>query len=101
MEHTTVQTGDSVAINLAGRFTFADNKVFGGVINDIVATQCKKLIIDLSLVEFIDSAALGILLLIRDKCEKSQVILALKNPQGQVKHMFEVSRFNDLFKIED
>ena len=61
----------------------------------------KRLCIELSQVEFVDSAALGILLLARDEAEKSSTKLVLKSPQGQVKRMFEISKFHDLFNIED
>lgn len=100
MEHNILQNGDVLEINLSGRFTFADNKIFSTIIDEISASQYKKVVVDLGLVDFIDSAALGILLLIRDKCEKSSTNLSLLNPRGQVKHMFDVSRFNDLFRIE-
>lgn len=98
MEHNTIASGDSLELALSGKFTFADNKVFNEVIDDV--PTYKKIIVDLARVDFIDSAALGILLLLRDKCEKSETRLALKNPKGQVKQMFDISRFGDLFNIE-
>lgn len=101
MEHNILQNGDVLEINLSGRFTFTDNKIFSPIIDGITASQYKRVVVDLGLVDFIDSAALGILLLIRDKCEKASTSLTLVNPRGQVKHMFDVSRFNDLFRIEE
>ncbi len=98
MEHNVVSSGDSLELNLAGKFTFADNKVFNSILEEIQAY--KKIIIDLANVEFIDSAALGILLLVRDKCDKTSTNLLLRNPKGQVKQMFDISRFSDLFTIE-
>jgi anti-anti-sigma factor len=98
MEHNAISSGDSLELTLAGKFTFADNKVFNGILDEVSAY--KQIVIDLANVEFIDSAALGILLLVRDKCDKTATNLLLKNPKGQVKQMFDISRFGDLFTIE-
>jgi anti-anti-sigma factor len=100
MDHNAIKNGDELELSLNGKFTFADNKTFTHIFDQISGRIFKRVIIDLSGVEFIDSAALGILLLARDKCEKSETSLTLKNPKGQVKQMFDISRFNDLFKIE-
>lgn len=100
MEHSIIANGDLLELSVSGKFTFADNKVFGIILDDIVKKAYKKVVVDLSSVEFIDSAALGILLLTRDKCKKVSANLVLKNPQGQVRQMFEISRFNELFTIE-
>lgn len=100
MEHKIVNTGDVLELNIKGKFTFADNKAFSEILDDISNNNYKNFTINLDGVEFIDSAALGILLLARDKCVKSATNLLLKNPKGQVKQMFDISRFNDLFKIE-
>jgi anti-anti-sigma factor len=98
MEHNAISSGDSLELALTGKFTFADNQIFNNLLDEMA--QYKKIIIDLGGVEFIDSAALGILLLVRDKCDKTATNLKLKNPKGQVKQMFDISRFGDLFNIE-
>lgn len=100
MEHSAEKKGEGLELRLRGKFTFADNKTFAEYFDQISTKSFKQVLIDLSDVEFIDSAALGILLLARDKCEKSATNLTLKNPHGQVKQMFDISRFGDLFKIE-
>jgi HptB-dependent secretion and biofilm anti anti-sigma factor len=100
MEHKLVNNGDTLELSLKGKFTFADNKAFSEVLDDVANNNYKHFTINLDGVEFIDSAALGILLLARDKCVKTATNLLLKNPKGQVKQMFDISRFNDLFQIE-
>ncbi len=100
MEHKLVNKGDALELNIKGKFTFADNKTFSEILDDIANNNYKHFTINLDGVEFIDSAALGILLLARDKCVKSATNLLLRNPKGQVKQMFDISRFSDLFQIE-
>jgi anti-anti-sigma factor len=101
MEHRHITSGDLIELILKGRFTFTDNKTFSGLLEGISNQEYKKVVIDLEGVDFIDSAALGILLLARDRCEKASVSLTLRNPVGQVKQMFKISKFNELFKIEE
>jgi anti-anti-sigma factor len=100
MDRTEVANGNELKISLTGNFTFSDSKYFNSVLKNISNSTYKKVIIDLSSVDFIDSAALGILLLTRDKCDKTLTSLVVKNPKGQVRQMFDISRFSDLFKIE-
>ena len=58
-------------------------------------------IIDLSKVEFIDSAGLGLLLLLRENAEKKYNSITKRVPEdGQVQRKLEVARFNDLIPIE-
>ena len=101
MEHSAITNGEILELNLSGKFTFSDNRVFSKILEEIEKSSYKKVIIDLHAVDFIDSAALGILLLIRDKCDKSATLLIIRNPKGQVKQMFDISRFGDLFNVEN
>lgn len=101
MEFTQNINGDACEMAISGKFTFADRQVFRDLFKDITDQDIKRLCIELSQVEFVDSAALGILLLARDEAEKASTALVLKSPQGQVKRMFEISKFHDLFNIED
>ncbi len=100
MEHTAIEKDNALELSLVGKFTFSDSATFNDVLKEISNSSYKKVIIDLNLVDFIDSAALGILLLTRDKCDKSHTDLVVRNPKGQVRQMFDISRFSDLFKIE-
>ena len=100
MEHSAVVNGDSLEVSLNGKFTFADNKTFNVFLDDITRGKHKRVVINLAGVDFIDSAALGILLLTRDRCDKASASLVVRNPRGQVKQMFDISRFSELFRIE-
>jgi anti-anti-sigma factor len=99
MQHTFVERGDEIEISLQGKFTFADNAAFASVLEGISNRRYKSVIINLEGVEFIDSAALGILLLARDRCDSNSVGIVLKNPTGHVKQMLKVSKFHEMFNI--
>lgn len=92
------QNGACLIVSLKGRFTFADNQLFKGLLenlNDSVST----LDLNLSQVEFIDSAGLGMLLLALEKLEQHHGRITLRGAQGQVQQMIDISRFEDLFDV--
>jgi anti-anti-sigma factor len=99
MESTRTTNGGVCNVKLSGRFTFADHNDFKEIFQFFADSSINKIEIDLSNVEFVDSAALGMLLLTRDEAKKASKALTIRNPQGQVKKMFEISRFYDLFDI--
>tara|TARA_R110000868_G_scaffold165328_6_gene398777 strand:- start:359492 stop:359797 length:306 start_codon:yes stop_codon:yes gene_type:complete len=101
LNYTTAQSGDTIKVDLVGRFTFGDHSSFRKLIEEIRGQSAETQILDLSGVEFIDSAGLGMLLLARDEGEKIRATVILKGAQGQVKRMLEVARFDTLFKLED
>jgi anti-anti-sigma factor len=85
---------------MSGDFTFTDHVAFLDVMNRLLGTQNEPIVIDLSNLEFIDSAGLGMLLIARDEAGKASRHLTLRSPQGQVKRMFAVTKFETLFAIE-
>ena len=97
MEYLKTIDGDVCNITMQGKFTFADHGNFKDVIGAAKEEGVRQVSIDLSQVDFVDSAALGMLLLVRDEVKKGEKSLVLKSPQGQVKKMFEISRFYELF----
>lgn len=87
-------------ITVKGRFTFQDHAKFHEVIAQVMGEGATKVTIDLSQVEFIDSAGLGMLLLVRDEMRSASRDLVLQRAQGQVKRMFGIACFDSLFTIE-
>ncbi|NQD93655.1 STAS domain-containing protein [Pseudomonas sp. CrR25] len=66
---------------------------------ELAKDTVRVLIVDLQAVQYIDSAALGILLLLRDKAAAVHKSVELRNLQSSVKDVFEVANFHKLFKI--
>ncbi|NPU68995.1 MULTISPECIES: STAS domain-containing protein [Bradyrhizobium] len=93
------RTGGQIA--MSGEFTFTDHIPFKQMVTEIFAAPGKAVVIDLSKLDFIDSAGLGMLLLARDEAKKTHRELILRGPIGQVKRMFTVTKFNTLFKVEE
>jgi anti-anti-sigma factor len=98
MEITVDRNAGRIAVS--GEFTFTDQAPFKDVITELFQAKGAAVSIDLSKLEFIDSAGLGMLLLARDEAKKSERELILMHPAGQVKRMFGVTKFNKLFTVE-
>jgi len=101
MEYQIDIKNDIFEAKLSDNITFSDLDGFRKMIKRMVESHSGSNIVDLSDVEFIDSAGLGMLLLARDEISKTSSNLTLKSPQGQVRRMFAVARFEEMFNIEN
>lgn len=101
MEYTRKMDGDGCIIVMKGKFTFSDHDNFRSIINLIKQKSSSAIGFDLEGVEFIDSAALGLLLIAREEAEKQGVSVTLIRPQGQLQKMLKVSNFYELFNVQE
>lgn len=102
MDYVAMPSERNVVIKLSGQFVFSDTPKFKNVL-DMVTTEndkAKQLVLDFSDISFIDSSGLGMLLLLRDECQKNKVGLSIKSIHGQVEKIFTLSKFEQLFTIE-
>jgi anti-anti-sigma factor len=101
MNITTKKDNDGITVALSGRFTFSDHTPFRDVlINQVeLVGRNEKVTFDLSAVDFVDSAALGMLLLAREAAQRQMGSIVLRGATGQVQRMLEVSRFGLLFTM--
>lgn len=90
---------DICTFNLSGKFTFSDNPTFRTIIESIKSGESSNYVFDLSGLEFVDSAALGMFLVAREEAKKKGVNLTLSGAVGHVKNMFQLSNFSSLFNI--
>lgn len=99
MNYTLKSVDQDVFIDIKGRLTFADYSNFRELTEQFSDISTKKCWIDLTDLEFIDSAGLGMLLIARDKIRLKEGDVILKGAQGQVKKMLDLGHFDSLFKV--
>ncbi len=88
-------------VDLCGFFTFGDHPAFREILKKIEADEnIRQIVFHMDKLEFVDSAALGMLLLAHDAVEKKQKSLVIKGVEGQVKKMFALAHFQKLFALE-
>jgi anti-anti-sigma factor len=88
----------TVAMN--GRFDFNGHREFRAASEEALRAQdVGEINIDLDNVEYLDSSALGMLLLLREKANSASRKLVLSNCKGIVQQVLEVANFSKLFTI--
>lgn len=63
--------------------------------------SCKRLVVDLSAVTFIDSTGIGALVSIRNSALSKGIELTLRRPSAQVYRLIEIANLAAIFDISD
>ncbi|KUJ72178.1 STAS domain-containing protein [Thiomicrospira sp. WB1] len=95
---STTVTGGEVRLQVKGHFDIGCYDHFNQVISDYLDTAV-AIIIDFSQADHLDSSALGMLLLLREKVSDRSVSVALENVNTTLYRVFKVSKFDQLFAI--
>ena len=91
---------ETEVIRLHGKFDFSvQQKVLAFVSNSLTNAATREVKLDLATVHYIDSSALGLLLVFRDLAKKSGKSVSLCNLTGNVKQAVEIANFHKLFVI--
>ena len=99
MQYEMPTSEAGVQIHLMGQLTFDTHLEFREIIEGLVLSQTKNISLDISGLDGMDSAGLGLLLLMREKAEELGATFQLFGPRGQVKDLLTVSRFDVLIPI--
>lgn len=99
--HVTVSKENNVAIvRFSGRFDFNTHREFRNAVDPLAnETAIAGVVIDFSDVEYLDSSALGMLLMVREKMGIAKKGVTLGGVHGNVKQVLEIANFRQLFQI--
>ncbi len=88
------------SLSLNGRFDFSIHRDFRSNYETILSAEgVNEIDVDLHGVDYIDSSALGMLLLLREKAMEKKIQMKLLNPKDSVRQVLEVANFGRLFNI--
>src|SRR5882724_11324070 len=97
------QQGGTLNINGIRELTFASAASFRKVIDAVGTTPLSAIEVDLSQVDFLDSAGLGALAsfynLARSRIGRDALTIRLLNPQPAVQQVIELTRMHHLFEV--
>lgn len=99
MALTMDTSSDNINIRISGRFDFQLHKDFRQAI-DQSAERLRHCHIDLSETEYMDSAALGMLLLLRERAGGDEAQIRISGASPEVKTILSTANFQQLFRIE-
>ncbi len=100
MTFTQEITAGGAIMALQGAFTFKDHHSFRALLDTLKTASGPNHILDLSGVDFLDSAALGMLLVADDETRSRGCNLTLQRPSSQIARLLELASMDTLFKIE-
>ena len=100
MEFTIVENGTSLEVALSGSFSFADNDKVLALVNAFDTSEKKRTTVSLERLESIDSAGLGMLIILNDAAQLRGVGFSIRGARGQVKRMLEITEFDSMVQVD-
>ena len=92
---------DITGISCFGRFTLGTRlSETEGLINSLIENGTRKLVLDLTHVEFVDSAGLGILMRAFGEIEQRGGQLRIAGPNDQVRRLFEITHTHAILAVD-
>lgn len=100
MQASVQKDAGKATIKLAGRFDFNTHREFRAAYEPLIAdSTLRSVVVDFAGVDYLDSSALGMLLMLRDKMGGASKEVALSGVRGNVKQVLDIANFGKLFQI--
>lgn len=99
MRFETTSHGQEMQIKLQERLSFSDHAKFRDVLDRIGKAAPKSCTFDLSELESVDSAALGMLMIAHDQSRKQGWSMTLKSPRDGVMKVLQLACFDKILTI--
>lgn len=100
MQTNVLTASGKATIKLVGRFDFNTHREFRAAYEPLVGdVSVKSVTVDFSGVDYLDSSALGMLLMLRDKLGGAGKDVSLTGVRGNVKQVLDIANFGKLFQI--
>jgi HptB-dependent secretion and biofilm anti anti-sigma factor len=93
-------TANTATISMTGRFDFSVQRDFKEAYAPQLANSAVSAVeVNLAGVEYLDSSALGMLLMLRERAEAAGKSVKLCKPSASVAQILEIANFSKLFTI--
>lgn len=100
MRSETRITDGKAVVRLQGRFDFSAHRELRESCGNLLqAAEVKELDLDLGGVDYIDSSALGMLLLLKERADAVRKRVSLRNCNGVVRQVLDIANFGKIFSI--
>ncbi|MCP1675574.1 anti-anti-sigma factor [Natronocella acetinitrilica] len=90
---------NELVIRINGEFDFGLHRQFRDAYRD--ESGVTRYVVDLSDTEYMDSSALGMLLLLREHAEARNGKVFLKGVDGEIERILRIANFHQLFSVND
>ncbi|SCA56925.1 putative Anti-sigma factor antagonist [Candidatus Terasakiella magnetica] len=101
MDHSITENNGVIQVKLTGELTLNDEEKFRSLSLEASEQSGSKCVIDLSALEFLDSAGLGLLLVLKEFCEDASKTVSIRPGGGEVREILDISEFSSLIPYEE
>jgi len=99
VQHKLRETEDEFVLQMQGKFTHRDYAGFLAIADHMVAARIQRFIFDMEQLEFIDSAGIGMMLMILDIGQRHAVEVIIRNARGAAQSIIRNAHLEDLFTL--
>ena len=93
------QDGEVLVIKVGEKFDFSKVEEFRNAYSDLT-DKTNEIAVDLSITEYMDSSALGMLLNMQKALAERELTYSIENARPQVAKILKISRFDKKFDIK-
>lgn len=99
MEYASELSNNTLRVYLNGKLTFSDNASFQAISKKLEEGKVKDLEVGLDGLEYIDSSGIGMLLVLKEKCDEIAAQMTLSKPRGQVAKILRIACIDRVIPI--
>ena len=101
MDVTIEKSGAKGLAHLAGRFDIGSSLAFRNAIKSLLHDgEVETMTVDFREVSFMDSSALGMLLLLREQAQQAHKDVVLSSCNADLQRVLSLAQFHRIFRIE-
>jgi len=89
----------SATLKISGRFDFSLHNEFRKAYKD-VTLKSGQYVVDLSATEYLDSSALGMLLLLKEHADSQSCTVNIVGFNAEIKEILTIASFDKIFKLD-
>ncbi len=101
MEFQIVSAAAGAEIRMVGRLTYDDHGKFHDIKALVEDSKAKAVVLDLSGLDFIDSAGLGMLVVLEDAARTVNVGITIRGAHGTVRKLMNLVNFGTVIRLVD
>ena len=94
---TTEKKADEIIVRGSGKITAGTSEYFQATIRGLIK-ETKRVVLDLTGVEYVDSSGLGALVSVYMAASHAQCLLEIANPQQRVRDLFKITKLASVFE---
>ena len=97
LQLTTEKAPEHLVVRGVGRITSESESDFRDAIRELIP-QTKRLVLDLTKVDYIDSSGLGALVSLYTHASRSGCVLEIANPKQRIRDLFKMTKLSNVFE---